>query len=97
MNKYGVSEENNGILKNSTDKIKFINDVLEQITAHYVDAFPENIDDIKIAVSYNLNIYDISILTKEEINKNDFSDFELGMKMFCKLYGIELRFHYLIK
>ena len=94
MDKFGVNKDNNGILNNSHDKLEFINDIMEKITTHYTIALSNNLVDISIKTENNLNRHNIAIVTKNPINENSFSDFELSMKIFAKLYNFELNFWY---
>ena len=94
MKKYGVSKNNNGILSGSQDKVEFINDILQRVKTHYAVALSDNLEDISVKTENNFSTHNIAIVTKTPINKNDFSDFELSMKTFAKLYDFELNFWY---
>ena len=97
MKKIGVNQDNNGILRNATNQLEFINDILEKITFHYTTTiFSDNLLDINIKMSNNLNTYDINILTKNQINKSDFENFNLSMQMMGKLNGVNLNFNYFV-
>ena len=96
MDKFGVSDKNKGKLNNSEDKLEFINDICEKITTHYTVALSDNLLDINIKVLDNLNSLNIKVLTKTVVNKKDFSDFELSMRILSKLNGFNLNFKYLI-
>ena len=96
MDKFGVSKENKGKLNNSEDRLDFINDICEKITTYYAVALSDNLLDINIKVLDNLNSININILTKTTVNKKDFSNFELSMRMLSKLNGFNLKFKYSI-
>ena len=96
MKKIGVNKDDNGILSGATKKLEFINDILERITAYYATTLSNNLLDINIKMSDNLDIYDINILTKDQILPSDFEDFNLSVQMMCKLNGFKLKFNYFL-
>jgi len=96
VKKFGVNDDNNGVLNNSADKLEFVNDILEKIILYYTTMLSDDLLDINIKMSDSLDTYDINILTKMQVLQSNFDNFNLSIQMMSKLNGFNLNFNYFI-